>query len=78
MESRSICSRNVGLVATDARNTEKRPVIAFAHGVPMGPVITMRTRISRIASVELAFLDRHDLAEKIAQVQFPGGAAKLL
>ena len=31
-------------------------------------------RISRIAAVELAFLDRHDLAEKIAQVQFPGGA----
>ena len=35
--------------------------------------------ISRIAAVELAFLGHHDLAEKIAQVQFPGGAgARLL
>jgi NAD kinase len=66
-------------VLIEALNTEKRPVIGFAHGVPMGPLLTMRARISRIASVELAFLERHDLAEKIAQVQFPGGAgARLL
>src|SRR5262249_4057869 len=66
-------------VLIEAQNTEKRPVIGFAHGVPMGPVLTMRTRISRIASVEISFLERHDLAEKIAQVQFPGGAgARLL
>ncbi len=65
-------------VLIEALNTEKRPVIGFAHGVPMGPVLTMRTRISRIAAVELAFLERHDLAEKIAQVQFPGGAGPRL
>jgi NAD kinase len=65
-------------VLIEADNVEKRPVIGFAHGTPLGPVLSMRTRISRIAAVELAFLERHDLAEKIAQVQFPGGGGRLL
>ncbi len=43
----------------------------FNHGVLMGEVTAMRVRISRIAAAELAFNPRHDLAEKIAQIQFP-------
>ena len=64
-------------VLIEADNVEKRPVIAFAHGQALGPVLSMRARISRIASVELAFLERHDLAEKIAQFQWGAGARLL-
>jgi hypothetical protein len=35
----------------------------------------MSARVSRIAAVELAFCPTHDLTEKIAQIQFPGGLA---
>ena len=31
----------------------------------------LRARLSRSASVELAFLNAHDMAEKIARIQFP-------
>lgn len=54
-----------------ALNTDKRPVVGFLHGVPLGPVTSMRARLSRAASVELAFLPAHDMAEKIARIQFP-------
>lgn len=49
----------------------KRPLAGFADGVPLGDVVRMRIRTSRIATAELAFLQKHDLAEKIAQIQFP-------
>ena len=51
--------------------TEKRPLTGFLHGVSMGEVTQMTARISRAASVELAFLGAHDMAEKIARIQFP-------
>ncbi len=50
---------------------DKRPLRAFLHGVPLGEVVTLRARMSRIASAELAFVPEYDMAEKIAQVQFP-------
>jgi NAD kinase/nicotinic acid mononucleotide adenylyltransferase len=53
----------------------KRPLNGYLYGVLMGEVVAMRARVSRIASVELAFYPRHDMAEKIAQLQFPQGAA---
>ncbi len=49
----------------------KRPLSAFVDGVPQGPVHALRARMSRTAAVELAFLANHDMAEKIARVQFP-------
>jgi NAD+ kinase len=49
----------------------KRPLNGYLHGVLMGEVTAMRVRISRIAAAELAFNPHHDLAEKIAQIQFP-------
>jgi nicotinate (nicotinamide) nucleotide adenylyltransferase len=50
---------------------DKRPCNAYLHGVLMGEVTSMKVRISRIAAAELAFNPTHDLAEKIAQIQFP-------
>jgi NAD+ kinase len=52
-------------------NAEKRPVAGFVYGVPMGQVKSMRSRMSRTASVEVGFLNQHDLAEKLATLQFP-------
>ena len=54
-------------------NMEKRPLRAFADGIPQGKIRSLKSRISRIAAVELAFLPHHDMAEKIAQIQFPKG-----
>lgn len=51
-------------------DTEKRPIIAYVDGVGQGPVRTMRARLSRAATVELAFLANRDMAEKIAGIQF--------
>ena len=47
-----------------------RPVIAYVDGISQGEVRSMRARISRAATVELAFLANHDMAEKIAAIQF--------
>jgi NAD kinase/nicotinic acid mononucleotide adenylyltransferase len=50
---------------------EKRPLNAYVDGIFQGQVQSMRARASRIAAVEIAFLPSHDMAEKIAQIQFP-------
>ncbi len=66
------------LLSLDARvslrtlEASKRPVAAFADGVPLGEVVSFEARVSRIAAVELVFTPGHDMAEKIAQIQFPG------
>ena len=59
------------VVEVRSLDDDKRPLNGYLHGVPMGPVTAMRVRISRIAAAELAFNPNHDLAEKIAQIQFP-------
>jgi NAD kinase len=59
------------VVEVRSLDTEKRPLNGYIHGVLVGEVTAMRVRISRIAAAELAFNPRHDLAEKIAQIQFP-------
>jgi NAD+ kinase len=50
---------------------DKRPLMGFADGIPQGRIERMRARVSRIAAVELAFCRGHDMAEKIAEIQFP-------
>jgi hypothetical protein len=45
-------------------------VEAFVDGLSMGEVVTLRARISRAAAVELAFCASHDMADKIAAIQF--------
>jgi NAD kinase/nicotinic acid mononucleotide adenylyltransferase len=52
-------------------HVEKRPLVGFLHGVALGEVTALRARMSRAASVELAFVEAHDMAEKIARIQFP-------
>jgi NAD+ kinase len=49
---------------------EKRPLNAYVDGIFQGQVTRFRARASRIAAVELAFLPDHDMAEKIARLQF--------
>ena len=50
---------------------DKRPLEAFVDGQSMGLVTSMRARMSRIATVELAYCSLRDMAEKIADIQFP-------
>jgi NAD kinase len=50
---------------------DKRPLMGFVDGIPQGRVEKMCVRVSRIAAVELAFCPGHDMAEKIAEIQFP-------
>jgi NAD kinase len=66
----ALVSRN-SLVEIRSLHVEKRPLVGFLHGVSLGEVVALRARLSRAASVELAFLDAHDMAEKIARIQFP-------
>jgi NAD+ kinase len=47
-----------------------RPVQAFVDGLSMGRVVALRARLSRAAAVELVFCASHDMAEKIAAIQF--------
>jgi len=50
---------------------DKRPLRAFADGIPLGEVSAMRIRKSRIAAVELAFTPERDLTAKLTEIQFP-------
>jgi len=65
------------LLSLDARvelktlDPVKRPLRAYVHGIPCGEVLAIRARMSRIATAELAFCPEYDMAEKIAQIQFP-------
>lgn len=49
---------------------QNRPVEAFVDGHSMGEVVALRARISRAAAVEMAFCASHDMADKIAAIQF--------
>jgi NAD+ kinase len=49
---------------------DKRPVKAYVDGLSMGEVVALRARISRAAAAELAFCASHDMADKIAAIQF--------
>jgi len=52
---------------------EKRPLMGYMDGVPLGRVTSLRARVSRTASVELAFQPEHDPVSKLAKLQFPLG-----
>ncbi len=64
------------LLSTDAHVEIKclephfRPVIAYVDGIAQGKVRALRARLSRAATVEIAFLANRDMAEKIAAIQF--------
>ncbi len=50
----------------------RRPVKAFVDGESHGLVHSIKARIARAASAELVFCADHDMAEKIAHIQFHG------
>lgn len=52
-------------------DSKKRRVRALVDGVDQGEVEAMTVRVSRIAAVELMFLPDHDMATKLAKIQFP-------
>jgi len=47
-----------------------RPVCAYVDGIEQGPVRSLKARLSHAAAAELVFLANHDMAEKIAAIQF--------
>jgi hypothetical protein len=47
------------------------PFYGFIDGVLLVELKSLNVRIFRFAAAELAFNPHHDLAEKIAQIQFP-------
>lgn len=51
-------------------DSHHRPVEAFVDGQSIGEVVSMRARLSRAAAAELVFCASHDMAEKIAAIQF--------
>ncbi|MDB6140148.1 MAG: kinase, partial [Verrucomicrobiaceae bacterium] len=54
---------------------ERRPIRAYIDGQDQGIVRTLRARISRAAAAELVFNASHDMAEKIAAIQFRSSEA---
>ncbi len=54
-----------------SQDPEGRPLRGFVDGVDQGTMVRLRARMSRIAAAELAFLPNHDMAEKLAHIQFP-------
>ena len=66
------------LLSTDSQieirslDPEKRPIRAYVDGTDQGIVRALRARISRAAAAELVFNANHDMAEKIAAIQFRG------
>lgn len=64
------------LLSTDTQveitclDPERRQIRAYIDGEDKGIVRTMRARISRAAAAELVFNASHDMAEKIAAIQF--------
>jgi nicotinate (nicotinamide) nucleotide adenylyltransferase len=57
----------------ELRNLDKakRPIAALVDGRAVGRVDLFRVRLSRTMTVEVGFVPGHDIAEKIAEVQFP-------
>lgn len=51
-------------------STEKRTLNGYVGGRLVPDVVEMTSHISRVATVELAFSPRHDMARKISDLQF--------
>jgi NAD kinase len=57
-------------VRIDGLNTEKRPLNGYAFGQLVPNVSGMTARMSRVATLELAFSPAHDMARKLSDLQF--------
>ncbi len=60
------------LVEIKCLDPVNRPIRAYVDGLDQGIVHRLRARISRAAAAELVFNAHHDMAEKIAAIQFRG------
>lgn len=50
---------------------KKRPLRGVVDGIAFKNTIRLRAKVSKTASVQLAFVDYNGLAEKLAKIQFP-------
>ncbi|MFA6603851.1 MAG: NAD(+)/NADH kinase [Patescibacteria group bacterium] len=57
-------------VEFESLNPQKRPIRAFVDGLEKGVVSRVKTRVSRIAAVEVAFSPKRDMAAKLADFFF--------
>jgi NAD kinase len=57
-------------IEVSALDPDKRPLLAYIDGVPLGHVRSLRTRASLTAAAELAFQPEHDPVTKLARLQF--------
>jgi NAD+ kinase len=69
---RSAALRIESEVFIETPDPDRRPLVGYIDGTPQGTVRSMRVRTSRIAAVELAFLNEYDPMEKLARIQFAG------
>ena len=59
------------VITIECLDPRKRPICAVLDGKIVGRCVKMIIRLSRVEGVNLAFLDGHSLADKIADFQFP-------
>ena len=57
-------------VEFESLNPQKRPIRAFVDGMEKGVVSRVKTRVSRVAAVEVAFSPKRDMAAKLADYFF--------
>ena len=66
----ALLSTDSSVEITNIADDHSRPVIAYIDGIPLGEVRSLKARLSHAATAELVFLANHDMAEKIAAIQF--------
>lgn len=49
----------------------KRPIRGFIDGRPVGPVLSMKVHLSRVAGAEIGFAPKRDMAAKLMEDLFP-------
>jgi hypothetical protein len=64
--------RDFAVTNADTGSPELEEIRAYVDGTDQGIVLALRARISRAAAAELVFNANHDMAEKIAAIQFRG------
>jgi len=59
----------------ESLNPRKRPIRAYIDGAEKGLVSRVRTRVSRVAAVEVAFSPKRDMAAKLADYFFSSASS---
>ena len=66
----ALLSTDSSVEITSIAATHARPITAYIDGIAQGEVRSIKARLSHAATAELVFLANHDMAEKIAAIQF--------